>query len=258
MSNAALKNLLQMIEEENDPNVLKQPKYAQLATHLSHMIEAGVWKPGDKLPSEADMAEVLPASLGTIQKALNRLYDQGAIIRKHYRGTFVNGPQSLLGPWHLKFLDDDGKTVLPVHQEVVGVERVEGEEPWVSFLGDSPFYVCIKRAVDVNGEFRAVSHFFVAGEKYGDLLDMPIKELKGTYIRAILRSRFGTPTLRLNEKVACQAFPSEICESLGLPEASVGMVFHIQSYGYRDGAISYHLVYLPPNRRLLELGEKQT
>ena len=34
MPNDALKNLLQMIEEENDPNVLKQPKYAQLATHF--------------------------------------------------------------------------------------------------------------------------------------------------------------------------------------------------------------------------------
>ena len=109
----------------------------------------------------------------------------------------------------------------------------------------------------MNDEFRAVSHFFVSGEKYGDLLDMPITELDGTYIRAILRSRFGTPTLRLSEKVACQAFPREVCESLGLPEDSVGMVFHIQSYGYRDGAISYHLVYLPPNRRLLVLGEKQ-
>lgn len=258
MSNTALEHLLQMIEEEKDPDILKQPKYTQIAIHLSHMIEGGVWKPGDKLPSEADMAEVLPASLGTIQKALNRLYDQGAIIRKHYRGTFVNGPQSLLGPWHLKFVDDDGKTILPVHQEVVAVEKAKGAEPWASFLGNSPFYVCIKRTVDVNDEFRAVSHFFVSGEKYGDLLDMPIRELDGTYIRAILRSRFGTPTLRLNEKVACQAFSREICGSLGLPEDSVGMVFHIQSYGYRDRAISYHLVYLPPNGRLLELGEKQT
>jgi len=257
MSSAALKNLLQMIEKENDPNVLKQPKYAQLATHLSHMIESGAWKPGDKLPSEADMAEVLPASLGTIQKALNRLYDQGAIIRKHYRGTFVNGPQSLLGPWHLKFMGDDGNTILPINQEVVGIEKVRGEQPWASFLGESRFYVCIKRAVEVNDEFRAVSHFFVSGDKFGDLLDMPVKELNGTYIRAILKSRFGTPTLRLNEKVACQAFPHKVCESLDLLKASVGMVFHIQSYGYREEAISYHLVYLPPNRRLLELGEKQ-
>ena len=46
MSNAALENLLQMIEEEKDPNVLKQPKYAQLATHLSHMIEAGCLEAG--------------------------------------------------------------------------------------------------------------------------------------------------------------------------------------------------------------------
>ena len=58
--------------------------------------------------------------------------------------------------------------------------------------------------------------------------------------------------------VCARGLRCEVCESLGLPKDSVGMVFHIQRYGYRDGAISYHLVYLPPNRRLLELGEKQT
>ena len=255
MASTELNHLTKLIKGEKDPNLLGQPKYAQITHHISHMIEAGEWKPGDRLPSEAEMAKVLPVSLGTIQKALGRLAEQGAIVREHYRGTFVNGPRSLLGPWHLRFMDDDGKTLLPVHQEVIGVEKVSGEEPWASFLGHSKFYVCINRLIDINGEFTALSRFFVSGDKFGSLLEMPVKALDGMYIRAILRSRFGTPTLRLVEEVTCESLPDDICQVLQLPRDSVGMNFYIMSYGYREEPVSYHLVYVPPNSRRLELRE---
>ena len=257
MTNTDLKHLTKLIKSEKDPILLGQPKYAQLADHISHMIEGGEWKPGDRLPSEAEMAKVLPASLGTIQKALGQLAKQGAIIREHYRGTFVNGPRSLLGPWHLRFKDDDGKTLLPVHQEVLGIEKVSGQEPWASFLGESQFYVCIKRFIDVNGEFNAFSRFFVSGDRFGSLLEMPVKALDGKYIRAILRSRFGSPTLRLVEEVTCEKMPDDVCQVLSLPHESVGMNFHIMSYGYRDEPMSYHLVYVPPNTRRLEIRDNR-
>ena len=253
MENTELKHLVKLVKKEKDPNFLSQPKYVQLAYHISHMIEAGEWKPGDRLPSEAEMAKLLPASLGTIQKALGQLTKQGAIVREHYRGTFVNGPRSLLGPWHLRFMDDDGKTLLPVHQEVMGIKKVSGKNPWASFLGNSKFYVCINRLIDVNGEFNALSQFFVSGDKFGSLLEMPVKALDGMYIRAILRSHFGTPTLRLVEEVTCKSLPDDVCPTLGLLQGSVGMIFHIRSYGYRDEPISYHLVYVPPNLRRLDL-----
>ena len=60
MASTELKHLAKLIKSEKDPNLLGQPKYAQLADHISHMIEAGEWKPGDRLPSEAEMAKVLP------------------------------------------------------------------------------------------------------------------------------------------------------------------------------------------------------
>jgi DNA-binding GntR family transcriptional regulator len=242
-----------MMKDEKNAELRRQPKYMQLADHISHMIETGQWKPGDRLPSEAEMAKTLPTSLGTIQKALGRLAEHGAVVREHYRGTFVKGPRSLLGPWHLRFLDDDGKTLLPINQKVLGIEKVSGKEPWESFLGKSSFFVCIKRLIDVNGEFNALSFFYVSGDKFGNLLAMPVNELDGMYMRAILRSRFGTPTLRLVEEVTCEAMPDDICQSLSLARDSVGMVFHIMSYGYREEPVSYHLVYVPPNKRRLEL-----
>jgi len=255
MERSELRILAGRITSERDSEVLKRPKYVQLANHISHMIESGEWKPGDRIPSEAEMAKTVPASLGTIQKALGRLAEQGAIVRKHCRGTFVKGPRSLLGPWHLRFVGFDGKTLLPIRQEVLGIEKVSGEPPWDAFLGDAGFYVRIERMIDVNGEFKALSRFHVSGDLFGSLLDMPVTALEGMYIREILRSRFGTPTLRLIEEVTCEALPDDACRSLGLAPESVGMVFHIRSYGYRDQPVSYHLVHVPPSDRRLLMRE---
>ena len=250
-----LKHLETMMKEEKDAEHLRQPKYMQLADHISHMIETGEWKPGDRLPSEAEMAKSLPTSLGTIQKALGRLAEHGAIVREHYRGTFVNGPRSLLGPWHLRFLDDDGKKLLPVNQEVLSIEKVSGKEPWESFLGKSSFFICIKRLIDVNGEFNALSFFYVSGDKFGKLFKLQATDLDGMYMRTLLQSRFGTQTLRVVEELTCDVMPDDVCQELGLAPGSAGMVFHIMSYGYRDEPVYYHLVFVPPNKRRLEIRE---
>ena len=255
MERPEIRILAERIASEKEPEVLKRPKYVQLADHISHMIEAGEWKPGDRIPSEAEMARTVPASLGTIQKVLGRLVEQGAIVREHCRGTFVNGPRSLLGPWHLRFIGSDGRTLLPIHQKVLDIGKVAGEPPWGTFLGDASFYLCIKRMIDVGGEFNALSRFYVSGDLFGSLLDMPVTALEGKYIRETLRSRFGTPTLRLVEEVSCDALPDDACRSLGLPPDSVGMIFHIMSHGYRDEPISYHLVHVPSSNRRLLLSE---
>lgn len=250
-----LRHLETIMKGEKNAELLRQPKYVQLADHISHMIETGMWKSGDQLPSEAEMAKSLPTSLGTIQKALGRLADRGAVVREQYRGTFVNGPRSILGPWHLRFLDDDGKTLLPVNQEVLGAEKINEEGSWQSFLGDSTFYVCIKRLIDVNGEFNALSRFYLAGDKFGKLLELQATDLDGMYMRTLLQSRFGTQTLRVVEELTCDVMPDDVCQELGLAPGSAGMVFHIMSYGYRDEPVYYHLVFVPPNKRRLEIRE---
>jgi len=99
-------------------NQAKLPKYLRLSNAILNLIEAGEMRPGDKLPPECTLAGALPASLGTVQKALGHLKTLGVVVRDHGRGTFVAGalhPESgesipaeeLL---HFRFADDDRAT----------------------------------------------------------------------------------------------------------------------------------------------------
>jgi GntR family transcriptional regulator len=65
------------------------PLYHQLYEALRQQIDGGQWKPGDQLPTEAELASTYNISQITIRKALNMLVDAGAIYRHRGKGTFV-------------------------------------------------------------------------------------------------------------------------------------------------------------------------
>ncbi len=66
-----------------------QPVYAQLAEILRQQILAGMFHPGEKLPSEAALVETFSVSPMTVRRAINLLAAQNIIYTAHGRGTFV-------------------------------------------------------------------------------------------------------------------------------------------------------------------------
>ena len=53
-------------------------------------IRYGVYGPGDRLPSESDLALELSVSRASVRTALARIESQGQVMRKHGEGTFVS------------------------------------------------------------------------------------------------------------------------------------------------------------------------
>jgi len=66
-----------------------EPAYAQLVRILRGQIAAGVFRPGDRLPSEAQLCERYGVSPMTVRRAVNILADQGIVVAEQGRGTFV-------------------------------------------------------------------------------------------------------------------------------------------------------------------------
>ncbi|TET31230.1 MAG: GntR family transcriptional regulator [Anaerolineales bacterium] len=66
-----------------------EPAYAQLVRILTRQIAAGLFRPGDLLPSEAQLCDRYGVSPMTVRRVINILADQGVVIAKQGRGTFV-------------------------------------------------------------------------------------------------------------------------------------------------------------------------
>ncbi len=68
---------------------LRLPLYQRLRDHLAAQISARDWRPGDLIPSEAELAASHGLSVGTVRKAIDCLVAEGLLERQQGRGTYV-------------------------------------------------------------------------------------------------------------------------------------------------------------------------
>jgi GntR family transcriptional regulator len=69
---------------------LAQPKYHQIADQLRGQIASGALAPGQRLPSEPDLAAQYEASRNTVRLAIALLTNQGLVESRQGLGTFVH------------------------------------------------------------------------------------------------------------------------------------------------------------------------
>jgi DNA-binding GntR family transcriptional regulator len=76
-------------EQEQIDRDSYEPAYAQLAGILRRQIAEGAYRPGDQLPSEAQLCRLYGISPMTVRRSINMLSDQGVVSTAQGRGTFV-------------------------------------------------------------------------------------------------------------------------------------------------------------------------
>lgn len=63
--------------------------YVRIAQDIRAQIEEGQWRPGDKLPTLAELAGLFGCSRATVREALSALRGQGLVEFRHGDGTYV-------------------------------------------------------------------------------------------------------------------------------------------------------------------------
>ncbi len=62
----------------------------QVAVQIANMISAGKWKPGDKLPSEAELCRIFGVGRSSLREALKSLAYVGRVYMRPGEGTYVS------------------------------------------------------------------------------------------------------------------------------------------------------------------------
>jgi GntR family transcriptional regulator len=85
----------------------KVPLYYQLGSVLRDQIVSGRYGPGDRLPTEAELATEYGVSRITVRQALSALEDESLIRREAGRGTFVSEQRAFTGAMKFEGSLDD-------------------------------------------------------------------------------------------------------------------------------------------------------
>jgi len=201
-----------------------EPAYAQLVRILLGQIAAGVFRPGDRLPSEAQLCERYGVSPMTVRRVVNILASRGVVIAEQGRGTFVKPLELSTATFDLDslrqlFRDDGGSRVklsevritsatertarkldIDVGNRTVYIRRLifQGEDP-VLLHREHVIYDPARPIIEAEMEVTALRGLFSGGGE-SDLKrgDLAIDVTALTKIEAaLLNSTTGVPAFRL-------------------------------------------------------------
>lgn len=113
-----------------------EPLYKQLIKILRHQIESGILKEGDLAPSEADLCAKYSLSRSTVRQAYNTLVEEGFIIRRRGKGTFISSSKMNRSINHLYSFSEDMRQLGKVpSSKVVESEVIKVNQEIAAKLG---------------------------------------------------------------------------------------------------------------------------
>jgi len=168
-----------MIMAKFEPIETTERLYVRVARRISKLIESGNVKPGDKLPSERDLADMLNVSRPSIREALIALEVSGVIEVRIGSGIYVCKDQSVpvtdegVGPFEIlemRLLVEPAACALAaeritneqlarLQQIYIELERTNGTQQMEAF--DEQFHKLIGEATENTAIDKTISWLWV-------------------------------------------------------------------------------------------------
>lgn len=251
-------------ESTNLPANTGKRKYVVAAEAIQQMIRSRRLKPGSRLPSERELAELFQVAYLTVRQALHHLEQQGIIQRKHGCGTFVANPQESRIELQRRL-----PSVAPVWLIGLGPDMDEEHEPvnWEPLLYryqgimEGGFYFGLPiRSLDLPVQPRDCAWWIsqlkgasgVILEKDA-LADEIIESLQQKGIPVVATSRHGSSVCSEVQTDTIQGAKLSTEHLLELGHRRIGLIVGDQTKplmrmrldGYRDALVAHGVPYEP-------------
>jgi GntR family transcriptional regulator len=211
------------------------PLYQRLADALRDQVVAGHWRPGDRLPSENELAELHELAAGTVRQALAQLVREGILERQHGRGTFVRRPtfdQSLFRFYRLRTAS--GETSIP-ESRILGMRRDKAPEYVANQLAIAAGSdaINIQRLRLVNDEPVLAEEIWLPADKFLKLLDLDTNDI-GPLLYPVYDSVCGLTVAHAQETLTAELASDVTARLLRLEQPAPVIVIERIANGF-DG-----------------------
>lgn len=199
------------------------PLHHQVFRDLSSALDGGEWRPGERMPTERELAARYGCSLITVRHALGELVREGRIERTRGRGTFVLQPRidrDIAGA--MSFTEEMQRRGLDPATKVVTARIETAGETVASGLDlpvDAPV-VYLERVRMGGGEPLLLEQARLPAERFPGLLAYDF-ERRSLY--DVLDERYGTRIVRARETVEPVMLRRREAQLLQLPTRALAL-----------------------------------
>ncbi|HLJ99985.1 MAG TPA: GntR family transcriptional regulator [Streptosporangiaceae bacterium] len=147
------------------------PLYFQIAESLKRSITEGRLKPGERLDNELELTQQLGVSRPTVRQAVQRLVDEGLVVRRRGLGTVVVTPRILRSVGLTSLYDDLAATGRHPETKVLAVTDVTADDQVAALLAlpAGANVLMVERLRLADGSPLALMHNYLpAGLLHGD------------------------------------------------------------------------------------------
>lgn len=185
---------------------------------VADTIRAGGYRPGDRLPSERELADRLGVSRSTLRLALHDLERSGYVVRRPGRGggTFVAAPKVERDLGHFTGLADYiRRQGLEAGSRILSVSLAPADPRAAAALGIAPedLAVHVTRVRLADGEPIALERSRFPVALFPDLAEQAL----GGSVYDLLRIRYGRAPAHAVERIEPVAADDEIAALLEVP-----------------------------------------
>ena len=211
------------------------PLYQQIKGLITRELQAGVWKPGEAIPSELDLAARFKVSQGTVRKAIDDLAADNLLVRRQGKGTFVaTHAEERIQYRFLRLMPDDG-VARSMERRLIDCRRVRAPADVARALevksGDA--VVQLRRLLLSDGRPVVLDEIWLPGTLFKGLTAERLADYKGP-MYGMFEAEFGVRMIRAEEKIRALAAEPSVAEWLAVKPGAPLLSVERLSFTYGD------------------------
>ncbi|MEZ5613665.1 MAG: GntR family transcriptional regulator [Rhodocyclaceae bacterium] len=216
------------------------PLYRQIKDLIMQGLASGEWRPGEAIPSEADLAIRFNVSQGTVRKAIDEMAAENLVVRKQGKGTYVashNDPRAFFR--FLRVVPNEGGVSVP-HSVPLECWRAKAGQEAARILDIAPGapITIVRRVLRFNDRPVVLDEIYLPGEIFRGLTLEVLQEYQGS-LYSLFETRFGVRMIRAEERIRAVAADRASAEQLAVEEGSPLLSVERVTFTYGDKPVEW-------------------
>ena len=231
------------------------PVYFEIQRMLQDKIETGEWGPGDRIPTEKELADTCQVSVGTVKKAVLNLVNDGFLYRLQGKGTFVKGSTLKGRLRYYRFQKDFQTEVATLKIELLDIRAIKSTADIACQLDIAPGQniYAMKRLFLMQTKPVVYCISYLSAHMFPGLDAKPASFFKDATLYLALEEAYAVATITNRYLLGSIAARADHADRLNIKAGTPLLYIEMQSLTHKEKPYEYRQSYCLTNRHKLFL-----